>query len=401
MIPKEQICLLADTMAGWQTPYGRPDPKKCPFIYTDTFVSSMNFHSPTFMAIGLYQAYEATGEIKYKEAADRYIVGYFACLRNPHNRPDFYAQTWLRLMEDKFGPISPEQRMWANNILQWPFIQGMALAGYRWFRRYNPDELALEAKASALYEWMQYWRWDEGSYYRNGYGDLKKGTIDNANSDDCCHMGRGLMGYYEVTKRKDVLADAEALARYYLTEVDPGTFKGCWSSKAGTWVVAPTTVEGFEHLAGKKSCEVSWGFSSIGSIEFLLELAQVTENANLRMEIAEKCASSMKWHFDTCQFEDGAIGLSECDDKWLGITAGAIMTYIWTRDTGFLTDTDIKSYRPKVEAAREWMIANVTPEGIDAGGYFKVTGHSKPKPPDNQAWLFGLTLQGLCALNKL
>ena len=55
--------LLADTLASWPIPYGRPDPKECPFVDTENLVNSMNFHSPTFMAIGLHKAFEASREV--------------------------------------------------------------------------------------------------------------------------------------------------------------------------------------------------------------------------------------------------------------------------------------------------------------------------------------------------
>jgi hypothetical protein len=66
MMETRQVRFLADTLASWQTPYGRPDPKKCPFVETEFLVNSMNFHSPTFMAIGLYKAFSATGDVRYK-----------------------------------------------------------------------------------------------------------------------------------------------------------------------------------------------------------------------------------------------------------------------------------------------------------------------------------------------
>src|SRR5688500_14676799 len=63
-LPNEQIRLLADRFVGWQTPYGRPDPRRCPFVTPGKCVST-HFHSPTFLAIGLYDAFDATGEEAY------------------------------------------------------------------------------------------------------------------------------------------------------------------------------------------------------------------------------------------------------------------------------------------------------------------------------------------------
>lgn len=53
--------LIADKFVEWQTSYGRPDPERSPFV-TQGKCFSTQFHSPTFIAIGLYRAYEDTGE---------------------------------------------------------------------------------------------------------------------------------------------------------------------------------------------------------------------------------------------------------------------------------------------------------------------------------------------------
>ena len=395
-----QIRMLADRFVAWQAPCGRPDPQTCPFVTTDSLTTSTNFHSPTFMAIGLYRAYEATGESAYKAAADRYVTFYLAALRNPPAEADDYTVVWDRYMTEQYGP-SEDRQKWARFIMAWPFMYGMALAGYREFRRHNPEEHGLDAKAAALYEWLLYWRWDRGSYFRNGYGLAALGIEDCANSDDLCHMGRGLMGYHEVTGNPAALADAAGLAEYYLTEVKVGTYEGCWSSALGAWAVAPTEIASFEHIDGLKAYETSWGFSSVGAIDYLTRLAQATANGDLRGRIAEKCAASMRWHFDACQFDDGACGMTGRDDKWLGQTAGAILSYLRTRDGGLLSAADVTQYGVRAVQARAWLLKNLTPEAVEAGGYFRVSGRSQPRPPENQAWMLGWVLELLPQLDSL
>lgn len=368
--------LIADRFVAWQTPYGRPDPARSPFVTPGRCISTQ-FHSPTFIAIGLYHAFESTGCADYKGAADRYIAFYLACLRDPPTggqRQDYPA---------------------------YPYQYGMALAGYEAFRQHNPDETSFDGKAAALYEWLTLWRWPEGSYYRNGYGSERHGVVDCANSDDNCHMGRGLIGYHNVSGRSDVLYDAEGLARYYLTEAEPGTYRGCWSSSLGTWLVAPTVVDRFEHYRNQRSCEMGWGFSSVGAIEYLSRLAAATHDAELKQQIAERCARSMQWQFDACQFEDGACGMRGRDDRWIGMTAGAILSYLRTRQAGFLTEEVAARYRERALAARDWLLAHITPETVDAGGYLRVTGLSEPRPPENQAWMLGWTLEALARLDEM
>jgi hypothetical protein len=367
---------IADKFVEWQTPYGRPDPVRCPFVTQGKCIST-KFHSPTFMAIGLYQAFAVTGNEAYKGAADRYVTFYLSCMRDP--------------------PTGGQRQDYPS----YPYQYGMALAGYAAFRQYNPEEDSMEGKASALYEWLNLWKWPEGSYYRNGYGSPRHNVEDCANSDDNCHMGRGLIGYYAVSKRRDVLYDAEGLARYYLTEAQAGLYDGCWSTPLGTWVVAPTIVDSFEHFRAQRSCDMGWGFTSVGAIEFLCQVAAATGDATMQQSIAEKCARSMQWQFDACQFEDGACGMREQDDKWIGMTAGAILSYLRTRASGFLTDAQIALYRPRALAARDWLLANLTDETVQTGGYFKVTGASEPRPPENQAWMLGWTLEALARLPEL
>jgi hypothetical protein len=397
---REAMELLAGEFIRWQTPYGRLDPKVCPFVDTSTLVSSMNFHAPTFLAIALYKAAARLGRPEWKAAADRYVVGYLACLREPQSEPDFYTQTWTAHMDEKHGPDA-DRTAWALHILTWPFIYGMALAAYRHFRVHNPGELALESKASALYEWLQFYRWDEGSYYRNGYGLPKAGIVDCGNSDDNCHIGRGLIAYHAVTRRADVLRDAAGLARYYLTDCVPGTYQGVWNPREGTWVIGPTAADGIEHLTATKSSEASWGFTNTGAIEFLTELAAVTTDEALRAEIAAKCAAAMRWSFDACQFEDGAIGLGGRDDKWLGMTAGAVMSFLRTREAGFLSPEIEAASAPRAQRAAAWLLEHTDPDSVAAGGYVPVTGRTELRPPDNGAWMLGLTLEGLTMLDDL
>jgi hypothetical protein len=121
-----------------------------------------------------------------------------------------------------------------------------------------------------------------------------------------------------------------------------------------------------------------------------------------RARIAEKCVRSLYWQFNECQFEDGACGLAGRDDRWLGMTAGAILSYLRVRDAGFLSPDEITWYRPRALAAAEWLIANATPENIDGrSGYLPETGKSEPRPPENLAWMLAWTLLGLSRIPEI
>lgn len=374
--PITQIRLLADRFVDWQTPYGRPDPERCGFVTPSPAIST-HLHSPTYLAFGLYQAYQVTGETRYKAAADRYLTFYLVCLCPP--------------------PAEGQRLDWPS----YPFQYGMGLAGYGAFRRHNPKEELLVGAAHAVFQWLLHFRWPEGSYFRNSYGSERHGVVDCANSDDNLHMGRGLVAYYRVSGRPEVLAEAEGLAGYYLTNVEPGTYQGCWSPDLGTWVIGPTAVDGIEHFTGFHSCDMGWGFSNTGVIDYLTELYRVTERADLKAAIREKCAIAARWPFDRCQFEDGACGMHARDDRWLGMTGGAILSYLRARDAGFLSPEDAAFYGTKARLAADWLLDHVTPQSIDSGGYFKVTGQSEPRPPENLAWQLGWTLEALTRVEEL
>jgi hypothetical protein len=135
---------LADKFVQWQNPYGRLDPNRCPVADGGIRVIS---HS--FIGISLYRAYAATGIEAYKAAADRYVLFYMG---------------WMR---------EPEQVHSAH--------YGLALAAYRQFKRHNPKEKLFDARAASLFNYALVFRWDEGSYFRNGYAGGGMPDADNLN----------------------------------------------------------------------------------------------------------------------------------------------------------------------------------------------------------------------------
>jgi hypothetical protein len=371
-----QVRMLADRFASWQTPYGRPDPERCPFV-TPGAVISTQFHSPTFMALALYAAADLLGTPEHEAAADRYVTYYFAALRDPQ-------------------PM--EQRL---DYPSYPFMYGMGLAAWAEFRRRHAAEDHFDAKALAIVEWLRRFRWDVGSTFRNGYGNPDAGFADCGFSEDNLNIGRGLVGYHARTGDAAALADAEALARYYVTELEPGSYRGCWSSELGTWAVSPIAISSFEHFEARPAHTLGWGFTSTGAIEFLAALSMATEDNKLRAEIAEKASASLRWQFDVCQWDDGACGLADRDDKWLGMTAGAVLSFLRLRDAGLLTDDQAAWARPRAVAARDWLVAHVDSDTVDAGGYIQVTGRSEPRPPENLAWMLSWTLLALARADEV
>jgi hypothetical protein len=83
------------------------------------------------------------------------------------------------------------------------------------------------------------------------------------------------------------------------------------------------------------------------------------------------------------------------------MTAGAILSYLRTRDAGFLPEATALKYRRSALAAKDWILSHLTPEMVQTGGYLKVTGDSEPRPPENQAWMLGWTLDALGRMGEI
>ena len=79
----------------------------------------------------------------------------------------------------------------------------------------------------------------------------------------------------------------------------------------------------------------------------------------------------------------------------------AIFSYLMVRDAGYLSEQDRADYGKKALAARDWLLDRVNEEGLAADGYWKVTGTSEPRPPENLSWLLARTLETLTELDRL
>src|SRR5262245_32603060 len=64
---------LGEKFVRWQTPYGAPDPEKCPYRTPGKF-DAFHMHGSGPMTRALYRLYDVTKNEKYKAAADRYAL---------------------------------------------------------------------------------------------------------------------------------------------------------------------------------------------------------------------------------------------------------------------------------------------------------------------------------------
>jgi hypothetical protein len=341
----------------------------------------------------LYRFYDITGEPKYKAAADRYAVFFLACT---HDK----VPAW-----QMGGALDP---------------------CFALYREHNHCDDSLDPKARAIYRWLQQYRTEDANYFNAGYGYLDDDGVfhdeDVGYSNDLSDVGRGLIAYYRLFREEEALEHAVKFSEYFLREHRPGSMEGVWSSKIGTWLIGPRHNSGFENLEVHAD-EAGWGFSTWSCSLFLARLYDHLRDENLRSKvrkwrwqhgepsigtslqgesleslmcrIRDRCVTSLRWSFDACQFEDGALGMQGRDDKWLGITAAAIMQYVELYRRQMIPEDVHKEYYPKALKALAWLREMSTPATFPTDGYIPVTGQSRPDPGCNVAWLIAFTAEGL------
>jgi hypothetical protein len=327
-----------------------------------------------WLSRALYGAYDVLGDPTYKAAADRYAVFFIACLYD--GAPAFALG----------GALEPCCKLYREHN------RGEDSLGNLYWNR---------SKAKALFDWLLEWRTDEGCYFRCGYGwrddqGVMHDDQDVGYSNDLSDVGRGLVGYYQMFKNGTALKHALSLAQYYLNEHEPGSLRGVWSSRLGTWLVGPRHNAGFENI-GTHADEVGWGWSAYYVLLFLLRLHDCIADPELKAAIRDRCLMSLRWTFDACQFEDGALGMSGRDDKWLGQTAMSVLQYDELARRGLIDAETRRLYYPKVMKALGWLQQWTRPETLPPDGYVPVTGLSRPWPGWNTSWQFGLAVDGLLA----
>lgn len=103
------------------------------------------------------------------------------------------------------------------------------------------------------------------------------------------------------------------------------------------WLVGPWPGSGAEHFAREQQFNrLAWGSAAYMASSYLCRLYGYLADSEMRRRIADKCVRAMQWCYDSCQFEDGALGLFGRDDKWVGMTATAILLYVELSRAGFV-----------------------------------------------------------------
>jgi hypothetical protein len=383
-IPKavRNAIVFADHFVAWQSSYGGPDSKKCPYRSRGAF-SPTQLHSTGPLTRALYALFDATGVFDYKVAADRYAIFHLNSLRDP------------------YGPHNDEVRLFgsSNNRLSRSWLYGVGLSPcYEYFRIHNPKEDALDMMAYACYRYLQKFRRPD-SYFGIGYAS---GTAsDGQFSDDLGQVGNGLVGFYRVSRYRKVLDDAKGLAHYFVTDWVKGAGRGVWSPALGNWLLGPWPESGGEHTTGQIQDKIGWGWSAYEDGNYLLRLYPLVGDESMRTAIADKCVKAFQWCFDSCQFEDGSHGMFGRDDKWVGMGAAALLLYFELKKSGVLPPAVEEKYLPRVNKSWQWMLEHTSPDTYPPDGYIRVHGTTTKRPPENLVWLMAWTTEALIQGNKV
>jgi hypothetical protein len=357
---------ICDQLIRWQAPSGGIDIEACHYHRPPLMRMPNAWHQDMpWIVRTLYAFYDMMTEPIYKAAADGYAVFFLAGM-NPDKITAFFGSSLETC--------------------------------YKLYHEHNPLDDSFDDKARHIYQWMLRRRTENGNYFDCGYGWRSDEGIrqkeDTAYSCDLSDVGRGLVAYYQLFGEEETLEHAIGLALYYLNEYRPGTYEGVWSSDIGTWLVGPKPSAHFENLT-VRATEAGWGWSTYYGSLFLARLYDLVEDADLRDRIRDRCVTSLRWTFDECQFDDGAVGMAGRDDKWLGMTAVAVLQYLELYRRMMIDEDIQRQYYPKALGALSWLREMSVPDRFPPDGYIPVTGTTRPWPGCNTVWLMALIADGL------
>jgi hypothetical protein len=250
-----------------------------------------------FLVEALYRMADLTGKQAYRRVADDQV--------------EFMARS-----------IHERHPTWA---------MGNALEMIGLYHRFSRQNEALVAAARRLVDWARQRKvtvsTPDGTSFGHfpcGYGVFS--AKDAGWTNDLSMFGSGLVWAYEVTADRSILEDAVSFAEYLLqpwrpNAVGPDGYWQCgtWREDLGSWVIGPAHFTGFESTDAYGD-ECSWVFSTVTCIDYLTMLYRHRPDPRF----LDRCLKAADWAFRACQFDDGSVGMSGRDDKWLGFTGDAV-----------------------------------------------------------------------------
>ncbi|TAH66466.1 MAG: hypothetical protein EWM47_10140 [Anaerolineaceae bacterium] len=367
-LPMEAMRSICDEFVEWQGENGIILKEKCPY-FSDDYKPLFRYMEVPFMGRALYKFYDLTKEEKYKQTADKYML--------------FYINLICDLI--------------TSEKIAYKF--GMALEAAALYAKYNPlKSIEMKVYIRLFADWLRQLKDDKlGSYFRCGYLPGTKGiklATDVGFSDDLCHVGRGLVRAYELLGDTDLLYDIKQLSIYFVTDQKADTQDGIWNPALGTWSLGPWPDKNFEHMSDTAANEAGWVYSAYGVSEFLLDATYHIEQGKHADNLKKKCLLSIKWIYENCYFDDGSVGMTGKDDKWVGLTAAAIMGILKLYEHNTLSSEDLDYFKPFLEGSWKFLLNN-TGNNMPEAGYIEVTGNTNPIPGDNVAWLLSWIVECL------
>ena len=404
----ELIKAICDHLSGSLTSYGRPDPKRTALATGGTplaLVAGAPLHSPGIMAQTLYTAGRALDESRYTASANLCMLWMLGVVRDPFGgRWDAYTDMVAASQLKRTGKVNRDQ---LTHIISRTALIGIALdAVCRGFMVQYPHDTSFHSKAAALFDWLQGHRTDRGPYFKIGYtpsGLEGRGDVDGAFSSDLAWVGRGLASYYAVSERQEVLDDLLGLTRHYLTSHRENSDDGCFDEEVGSWVICPWALEidaeHFEHKA--RADRLFWGFSNRDAMDFIVRVYAWVEDCHTRALIRDRSVKAMKWAFDQCQHDDGAVGMMGRDDGFTGMAGAAILNFLDCRASGMLGQAEMSRYGQKAQEAMDWICSWSPIDIVEKAGHQPINSGLTLKPPENLAWMLAWTVDALLRLDEL
>lgn len=310
---------------------------------------------------------------------------------------DLYSQLANRQVRFIANFASEKDPMW---------LLGTALQAIGMYFRYNSPNESLREAAWRIIKWARQKKVEitigEETYghFPCGYGLMD--AKDAGWTNDLSIMGSGLVFGYEVTGDKKVLDEAISYAEFFVRPWEQGQLgddgywhSGTWRDDIGSWVIGPLHYSGVEGTNGYTD-EISWVFSSFSCIDYLAHLYSYNPDQRYK----DCCVNAAKWTFKNCQFDDGAIGLCEKDDKWLGCTGYAISQIYLIKHLA--DDDEVLQYLLACsKSAYKYLRSQLSNVDYDCNGVEWVSHKTLADPMVNVGWLWLDTLQGLIDGEKL
>ncbi len=335
---------------------------------SDMFPGKVDVRYLRFLVEVLYREAKITGNRRYHQVADEHVRYMARIIREDH-------PTWA---------------------------MGNALEMIGLHQQYSGHDDDLVERAKQVLDWARKRKvmitTADGvsfTHFPCGYGFPYAKDVGWTN--DLSMFGSGLVWAYELTGDASILNDAKSFAEYFIQPWRPNAVAedgywhcGTWRDDLGSWVIGPAHYTGFESTDAYGD-EASWVVSTMSCIDFLVRLHRHASDPRF----LDRCLRGASWAFDSCQFEDGGMGLCGRDDEWLGLTGDAISQVAMLRP---LVDSESAVFKRLLEGARlsyDYLNRELPSAKTEDHGVKWVTHGTSIDPLVNVGWLWVCAVLGI------